>query len=195
MNGAWILGGNPQDERVKNDWYATNPEAVRKLLNVESFNMKNILEPCVGGGHIANVLKEYSMENVTVIDVVDRGYEGTIVTDFLNWKPDKEYDTIITNPPYSLASEFVKKCIDILSQNGKLAMFLKIQFLEGLKRKELFDKFPPKYVYVFRKRMQIFNEGIEFNPKTGKRWSSLLCNAWYIWDKKCNTEPIIRWID
>ena len=195
MNGAWITGGNPQDERVKDDWYATNPEAVKKLLDVENFHMKNILEPCVGAGHIANVLKEYSGKNVTAIDIVDRGYEGTIITDFLNWESDKAYDTIITNPPYKLASEFINKCLSILSPDGKLGMFLKIQFLEGIKRKELFDKYPPKYVYVFRKRMQIFNNGIEFNQKTGKRWSSLLCNAWYIWDKQCNTEPIIRWID
>lgn len=195
-DGAWIAGGNPKGDRIKDDWYATNPEAVRMLLDTyPNFNMKNILEPCVGEGHIANVLKEYSGEDITCIDIINRGYKDTIVTDFLTWDCDKEFDTIITNPPYKLAVEFIRKCISILSQNGQLAMFLKIQFLEGLKRKELFDNYPPKYIYVFRKRMQIFNEGVEINPKTGKKWSSLLCNAWYIWDKKCNTEPIVRWID
>ena len=32
-------------------------------------------------------------------------------------------------------------------------MFLKVQFLEGKRRKEFFKKFPPKVVYVFSERI------------------------------------------
>lgn len=192
--GSHLVGGNPLSGRMELDYYAANPKAVNMLLENEAFNGKHILEPCVGAGHIANVLKDYFGEEVTGIDIIDRGYVGTIVTDFLNWIPDKKYDTIITNPPYSLAAEFIEKCISILLPYGKLAMFLRINFLETVKRKELFDKYPPKYVYVFRKRMPVFNNGEEINPKTGKAWNTLLCNAWYVWQKGCYSEPIIRWI-
>ena len=37
------------------DFYATEPRAVQELLERETFT-KTILEPCVGKGHIAEVL-------------------------------------------------------------------------------------------------------------------------------------------
>lgn len=82
---------------------------------------------------------------------------------------------------------------DILN-NGQMAMFLKIQFLEGQKRKELFEKYPPKYIYVFRNRMAIWNNGLEKDPKTGKKWATTMCHAWFIWEKGSKSEPIIRWL-
>lgn len=194
MNGNKLVGGNPATTRTELDYYATNPEAVRMLLNSHQFQGKYILEPCVGAGHIADVVSEYFGEPVTGIDIMDRGYPNTIVTDFLSWKPDHPYDTIITNPPYTLASEFIWKCMDCLRDNGQLAMFLRINFLEGSRREKLFTKYPPRYLYVFRKRMCVFNNGVEFDPKTGKPWATTLCNAWYVWQKGWSGEPVIRWI-
>ena len=55
---------------------------------------------------------------------------------------------ILTNPPYKYAKEFVEKALKIQSEGYYTIMFLKIQFLEGQARKELFKKYPPKYVYV-----------------------------------------------
>lgn len=78
--------------------------------------------------------------------------------------------------------------------NGQMAMFLKIQFLEGAKRKELFEKYPPKYIYVFRNRMATWNNGEPLDPN-GKRWATTMCHAWFVWEKGSTTEPIIRWLD
>lgn len=125
---------------------------------------------------------------------MDRGYPGTIIADFLTYKTDKKYEGIITNPPYSLAKEFVEKGMELLEDDGQMAMFLKIQFLEGAKRKELFDKYPPKYIYVFRNRMATWNSGLEKDPKTGKRWATTMCHAWFVWEKGSNTEPVVRWL-
>lgn len=194
LAGAKLTGGNPQNERVANDYYATNPEAVRMLLDCHNFQGKHILEPCVGAGHIANVLRDYYGEEVTGVDIVDRGYPNTIVTDFLNWETDMRFDTIITNPPYSLAKEFVFKCMELLTFTGQLAMFLRINFLETMGRKELFDCYPPKFIYVFRKRMCVFANGVELDPATGKPWATTLCNAWFVWKKCSIDEPIIRWL-
>ena len=57
---------------------------------------------------------------------------------------------IVTNPPYSLAKEFVEHALDISNDGCKVAMFLKIQFLEGKSRRELFKKYPPKTICQFR---------------------------------------------
>ena len=141
VSGANIAGGNSTYGRVTDDYYATPPEAVKKLLTAHDFKRGRILEPCVGGGHIANCLSGYG--DITALDITDRGYPETIIQDFLEWETDQRYDTIITNPPYMLAARFITKCMGPLSENGQLAMFLKIQFLECASRRELFEMFPP----------------------------------------------------
>ena len=166
------------------------------LLTNYPFHAATILEPCVGGGHIVNAVNDFfvNKRDITCLDLVDRGYPNTIVQDFLTWKTDKKFEGIITNPPFSLAQEFIEKGMELLTDNGQMAMFLKIQFLEGAKRKELFEKYPPKYIYVFRNRMATWNNGLEKDPKTGKRWATTMCHAWFIWEKGSKSEPIIRWL-
>lgn len=199
LQGGKLAGGNPQNGRVQNDYYATNPEAVKMLFDQYAFNAQTILEPCVGGGHIANTVNTYfeGEKNITCLDLVDRGYPGTIITDFLDYQTDKKYEGIITNPPFSLAQEFIEKSIELLDDTGQIAMFLKIQFLEGIKRKTFFEKFPPKYIYVFRSRMATWNNGKSLDPN-GKRWATTMCHAWFIWEKEngkmSRTEPIVRWL-
>ncbi len=165
------------------------------LFDKYPVNAKNILEPCVGDGNIAYAVQEHLPEsNITAIDIVDRGYPGTIVTDFLDWQTDETYDLIITNPPFSHAEEFVYKGLSLLSPNGQMMMFLKVQFLESTRRRLLFDLYPPKYVYVFSKRMGTWRNGEELDPKTGKRRPTTICHAWFIWEHGFRGEPVIRWI-
>lgn len=194
LGGAKLVGGNPENDRVALDYYATNPKAVTLLLSNHTFKGDKILEPCVGEGHIARVLETYFKTSVDCVDIVDRGYKNTIVSDFLTWKATNLYDTIITNPPYSLAHEFIEKCMRLLDDDGQLAMFLRIQFLEGVDRRKLFKRYPPKYIYVFSKRMPTFNNGNEYDPKTGKPWATTLCNAWFVWQKGSEDEPTVRWL-
>jgi hypothetical protein len=62
--------------------------------------------------------------------------------DFLQW--DSPFDgDIITNPPYKFALEFVEKALELITDGHKVAMFLKLQFLEGKARRAFFDKAPP----------------------------------------------------
>lgn len=198
LQGAKLAGGNPTNNRVENDFYATNPVAVGKLLAKYDFNGTTMLEPCVGMGHIAytvSAIYHHSKNiEVTALDIVDRGYPDTIVQNFLTWETDKKFEMIISNPPYSLGKEFIEKGMELLTENGQMAMFLKIQFLEGAKRKELFEKYPPKYIYVFRNRMATFNNGEPLDPN-GKKWATTMCHAWFVWEKGSTSEPIVRRID
>lgn len=68
-------------------------------------------------------------------------------------------------------------------------MFLKIQFLEGQARKKLFEKYPPKYVYVNSKRQLC-----AMNGKFEKYNATAICYCWFIWEKGWKGEPVIRWI-
>jgi hypothetical protein len=121
-------------------------------------------------------------------DLVDRGYEGTIFKDFLKYASGNSMD-IITNPPYKYAKEFVEHALDISIYGVKVAMFLKLTFLEGKARKKLFKKYPPKIVYVFSNRIKCAKNG-NF-AKTG---SSAVAYAWFVWEKGFNGKPTIEWI-
>ena len=194
LTGGQLSGGNSATKRAENDFYATDPRAVEMLLEVEKFYGK-MLEPCVGEGHIAEVLKDKSdISDLICMDIVDRGYDNTNVQDFLKLETDEEFDSIVTNPPYSLASDFAEKGLSLLSNGGRMALFLKLQFLEGAKRKEFFEKYPPKYIYVFRNRMATWKLGSPINPETGKKWAETICFAWFIWEKGSTSEPIVRWL-
>lgn len=180
-------------KRVDNDYYATDPQSVRDLLDIHHFKNTMCLEPCVGNGNIVETFLEYYPTSYfDKVDIIDRGYPCEI-KDFLQYNTDKKYDTIITNPPYVLAQEFIEHSLELLNPGGQCAMFLKIQFLEGVKRKKFFKQYPPKYIYVFSKRQAPWNNGNQFNEK-GKKWSSTMCFAWFIWEKDFIGEPVIRWI-
>ena len=200
LTGTSLAGGSVNYKRVENDFYVTDPQSVKDLLDVYDIEGETFYEPCVGQGNIANILKDY-FQNAEVYgtDLIDRGY-GDGEFDFINEKWEdrqdllipKKVDWVITNPPYKYAKEFIDNSLKMT--NKGVAMFLKIQFLEGQSRKEWFKHTPLKYIYVFSKRQTPLYNGEDINFKTGKKWSSTMCFAWFIWEHKYDGEPIIRWI-
>ena len=174
-----------EEEREENDFYATDPSAIDDLLKYETFN-KNIWECAVGQGHLAKRLKQFGYK-VKCSDLVDREYPGTEIIDFLKEKHNFNGD-IITNPPYKYCSEFILNALDSIPYEHKVAMFLKLQTLEGQKRyEEIYSKYPPKAVYVFSKRKECAKNG----KFTG---SSAVCYAWFIWVKGEYTTTKLKWI-
>lgn len=187
IQGNNIAGGNPIRGRADNDYYATNPISVESLLMVEEI-LYPALEPACGEGHISKLLKG----DITSNDLVHRGY-GIGNIDFLKYKPDREYKTVITNPPFSLFQEFADRALQIATQ--KVIFFGKLQALEGNKRATFLQKTPLKYIYVFKSRQQPLRNGSEIDPLTGKKWaSSTMAFAWFVWYQNYNGEPILRWI-
>ena len=108
--------------------------------------------------------------------------------DFLSIQEQYDGD-ILTNPPYKFAQEFVEHSIDLLKENNYCIMLLKIQFLEGKKRRKLFNKYPPKYVYINSERQTCY-----INGNMSKKMSSASCYCWFMWQKGYTGETIIRWI-
>ena len=172
-------------ERVENDFYATPPSAVDMLLDRETFS-KDIWEPACGKGHISKVL-ERNGYNVCSTDLIDRGY-GKGGLDFLKCDNKNLNTDIITNPPYRYAQEFVERSMEVISSGHKVAMFLKLTFLEGKNRRQMFEKYPPKVVYVSTSRLTCGRNGTEWLP-------SCICYAWFVWVKGFKGEPIIRWFN
>lgn len=179
------------EERAENDYYATDPKCLERLLEYETFS-PYIWECACGGGHLSKVLidKGYKVKNS---DIIDRGFKDTEIIDFLKvTKEDINKDfsrDIITNPPYKYAKEFVKKALDISMDSTKVAMFLKVTFLEGQARRELFKEYPPCRIYVFSKRMTCAKNG-DFT----RYQSGAVAYAWFIWEKGFKGDPVVKWI-
>ena len=185
-----IIGASnhSESEREQNDFYATEPSAIDDLLRFETFNV-NVWECAVGQGHLAKRLSEVGYK-VKCSDIIDRGYHGTEVLDFLK-SNEKFNGDIITNPPYKYCTEFILKALDSIQDGAKVAMFLKVQTLEGQKRyDEIYKKYRPKTVYVFTKRKKCVKNG-DF----GKGYSSAICFAWFVWVKGEHNCTEIKWID
>lgn len=172
-------------DRAARDFYATPPEAVEQLLELETFD-KHIMEPSCGMGHISKVLEAHG-HIVDSRDIEHRDF-GRGGMDFLKCE-EKDLDTdLITNPPYSMAQEFVEKAMEVVGEGHKVAMFLKLTFLEGKNRRKMFERYPPKVVYVSTSRLSCGKNGVEWMP-------SCICYAWFVWQKGFHGEPRLKWFN
>ena len=187
LSGTSLSGTSVSRKRVEHDYYATPPESTTALLEREKFS-GNILEPCCGEGHISEVLKDKGY-NVISNDLIDRGY-CEFNEDFLS-SDNLHSDNVVTNPPFKYAKEFIEKSLEITT--GKVAMFCKIQLLEGVSRKKMFENTPLKTVYVFTKRQSPLRNGSP-TDENGKKWASTMCFAWFVWEHGYKGKPTIEWI-
>lgn len=175
-------------EREANDFYATDPRAVQLLLEKEQFS-RNAWEPACGKGHISKALEKHGYI-VKSTDLIQREY-GIGGVDF--FKQSERWDgDIITNPPYILGKEFVEHSLDLVLEGRKVAMFLKLTFLEGKERRKLFTKYPPKYVYVATSRFNCVKNG-DFERYANT--TSAVYYTWFVWEKGYGGEPTLRWFN
>lgn len=191
--GGKLAGGNPSRGRVDNDFYATPHKTTEALFKVERF-LGNVWEPACGNGMMSEVIKKYNP--IISSDLIDRGYGKTGI-DFLKIptiNPDPNYDhynNIITNPPFNLFQEFAEKAL--YEATDKVALFGKLQVLEGQKRATFLENSPLRTVYVFKKRQNPLRNGLPVD-ENGKPWASTMAFAWYVWEKGYEGDPIIKWL-
>lgn len=166
-------------DREEHDFYATQPEAIDYLFRHEGFGNK-IRECSAWMWHLSNRMIEYG-KTVLASDLIDRGCDNIkhgidFLTCSKNWNGD-----IITNPPYKYAKEFIYKALELIPIWNKVAMFLRVQFLESKGRYELWKNNPPKKILVFSWRMSC---AMNWDFKAHS-WFAVPY-AWYIWEKWYN---------
>ena len=186
-----VLGAsnNSLKERETNDYYATDPKTAELLLQVEDF-APDIWECACGECHLSKVFEAHGY-NVKSTDLIYRDGGMSETFDFLaESKPNSWNGSIITNPPYKYAYEFVEKALDSVTTGNNVAMFLKLQFLEGKKRRKLFDNTPPQTIYVSSSRLLCAKNG-DFESTT----SCAVAYAWYVWQKGYKGNTIVKWIN
>lgn len=176
-------------ERAENDYYATNPDAINYLLLEGKAELSHkVWEVACGEGHLSKRLSEFGYD-VKSTDLIYRGF-GVGGVDFLSTYEPFNGD-IITNPPYKYAREFIEHSLELIPEGNKVFMFLKLQFLEGIKRRSLYDRKELKTVYVSRDRINCAKNG-RFQDLTTR---SAAAYAWFEFQKGYNGKPTIEWIN
>lgn len=177
-----------EKERQQHDYYATDPKAMELLLAEEQFS-PTVWECACGEGHLSKVLEKHGYDVIST-DLVYRGFGAPEPLDFLKKSIDDFEGDIITNPPYKYDLEFVEQALNSVQSGRKVAMFLKLQFLEGKRRKEFFQQNPPKKIYVSSSRLNC-----AMNGDFSKTVSSAVAYAWFVWEKGFHGDPVVKWVN
>jgi hypothetical protein len=177
MTAAFLSKSAPLAERGE-DLYETPPEAVRALLAVEEIPSGGIWEPACGPGAIVRVLRAAGYE-VWATDLIDYASpdQDRFGIDFLleHAAPDS-IGSIVTNPPFKLADQFVRHALRLCP---RVYMLLRLAFLESKRRIDILESGSLERVYVFRDRLPMMHRA----GWNGPRASSALAFAWFVWDR------------
>lgn len=183
--GKNFSANNVGGKRKKSDLYETPYSISQQFIDRERdviVGLKTILEPSAGNGAMTKVLENNGF-NVVSKDI-------SIGEDFL--KETERYDGIITNPPFSLAFEFIQKAKTLTDY---FAFLLPLSYLHGKKRHDeiwMDKEFPLSRIYVFT-RYVLFGEPLR---EDGKYSTGMITFSWFVWDKFANKEHSkIYWID
>lgn len=159
------------------DDFPTPPWATRALCEQlstdgHSLHMQSVREPAANRGFMVRPLREY-FRNVIASDLIDYGM-GWPIEDFLFPYQIEATDWTITNPPFTLADQFVSRALDT-SRIG-CAIIIRSAFLEGISRyNKLFSCRPPATVYQFAERVPMVKGRID--PEA----SSATAYSWIVW--------------
>ena len=163
VRASRIVGGNGAYGRNLSDLYPTPPDVTVALMRFLNLPRRTVIwEPAAGEGDMAGVLQTFC-DTVYATDVQDG-------TDFLK-SSIEDADWIITNPPFSLAEEFIRRAAEL---EKPFAFVLKSQYWHAKTRAGLFSEMPPSYVLPLTWRPN-FN----FKTMTGK--SPLMDMIWCVW--------------
>lgn len=204
------------ESRQSLDDFPTPPWATRALIEeviaprlgvqhdpLLTFRSLNVWEPACGRGHMAATLAEYFFA-VHASDVADYSEEEvrtaewrgqSRVSDFLGLdavprRIEKQgVDWIITNPPFRLAPEFIRRSIAIRPRKG-VAMLTRLAFLEGIDRyRSLFRTNPPSIIAQFTERVPMVKGRLSAKGSTATAY------CWLVWLRGAPERgPSFEWI-
>lgn len=157
-------------KKEKNDELYTPKEAIIPVLKYLDKN--KIYWECTdfGDSNITKVLKENGYK------VISTCKEDL---DFIKEKANFDFDVIITNPPYSLKSDFIKKCYEY---DKPFMLLLPITALEGKERNKLYKE---KGIEII-----VLDKRINFMKSKKNVWFNTSWFCWKVCKKQLNFEKV-----
>lgn len=175
-------------ERVEGDRYFTEHWVTKALLARVRFRGL-IWEPAAGRGDMADVLHAAGYE-VMCSDIAGAslGCKSAAESDFLtHTSPGDGVFSIVTNPPYVHAEEFIVQALKLTRRaSGMVAMLLRNEYDCAATRRYLFEQEPFAQKLVLTKRPK----WSEAEPKASPRHNF----SWYLWDWHHAGRATIGWL-
>lgn len=157
-------------ERKERDLYETPEWVTDALLPYIPARVSMVWEPACASGKMSRALIGPE-RGVIATDIFDDQ-----PLDFLSAQDliEPHIDAIVTNPPYALATEFIRHALKLTSEvDGFVAMLLRTDFDHATSRADLFDRNQFSRKVVLRKRIRWFEDS---------KGSPSFNHAWYCWD-------------
>lgn len=169
VSSAVMIGGaSSEHARNEADFYPTPPECTQALCDAWLAAPARIWEPACGDGAICRVLERNGHTPIGS-DLHARGYGTT--ADFLCFQP-RGFNCIVTNPPFALAEEFIRRARGF---GVPFAMLLKATYWHAATRQKLFRETGPSNIFALTWRPN-------FAPDRGK--SPTMDVIWTTWAGK-----------
>lgn len=173
------------------EFFETDEWAADGIFDVELLT-PFVIDAGAGRGVLARSAERrgYSVLQIDKIDWAQHGLEcyeskhGKQLLDFLKMEirvVNGEMDfTVIMNPPFSMAVEFVEHALN--SGARKVLCFQRLAWRETDERKDFWDKHPPNRVYVCGSRATCWR-GDLIDKRSKDMSSSPTAHAWFVWER------------
>ncbi len=177
-------------ERVEGDRYWTEAWVTGALLDAVKFR-GTIWEPACGRGDMADVLTAAGYR-VMISDIAgdSLGCRNAARADFLTHpSPGDALFSIVTNPPYTLAEEFIRHALGLTARaSGMVAMLLRNEYDCAAGRRYLFEReaFAAKLVLTRRPRWVADLDQHSASPRHNF--------AWFVWDHHHSGPARVGWL-
>jgi hypothetical protein len=152
-NSLGFVGGKVGKTSRGADWYPTPANVTRALVKFCK-PTDVVWEPACGDGSMSRVLEEAGLR-VLSTDLHPKGYGEE--RDFLTARLPVGVTSIVTNPPFNLAAEFIMHALAL--KPSFVAMLLKATFWNAARRLPLFRSHRPLYMLPLTWRPDFFNLG------------------------------------
>lgn len=155
-------------DRHRSDYYITPIEKIelflKEFIKHEPTAFSGIILDPTAGGDADNpmsypvAIKNVLDKDVKTIDIREDS-RAEVVGNYLEMDFDYKPKVIITNPPFHIARQVIEKSLDTVEDNGFVIMLLRLNYFGGKLRRDLWDKYMPKYSFVHSRRLSFTPDG------------------------------------
>lgn len=154
-----IVGSSTEVARRERDFYPTPPEVTQALIDYLKIPKDKIIWECAAGsGAMSDIFKKNGYHVITT-DIQD-GQDFLTHTEQCDW--------IITNPPFNVADDFIRRANDL---SVKFAFLLKCQYWHSKRRLSIFADIQPSDVLPLTWRPNFTGQG-----------GSVMDCIWCVWN-------------
>ena len=145
----------------------------------------SILEPCAGSGAISRQIKRYypdaflyQYEIRLEEEFSLKNFGDVRIGDFLQTNLS-HYAHVITNPPFSLAKEFLEHCFDQLP-GAEIIMLLPLSILGSDERHEFWKINPPDTLWILSDRPSFINNKTDSSVYAWFGWKTIKKGIYFL---------------